>query len=222
MSAGRNRPLVSTSGRLAFPGPAEEAVLQPFGEQTKSGAVPEDQLDPVRPLRPEQTTPENGSAVMVSRTSVTSPSAPLRKSTGLVATITRTAPVGPITGSPGGVNDCRYRVCVRAAADPDRYAVDLNFDRSGIRLGLASWRLAARANSRRRHDHIPIPPAQIAILPLQNALPQLPSAGAAIRTTAVGTGHAAGPRRRPTHHSSRFCDDACLVFAAPGPRRPAP
>jgi hypothetical protein len=31
------------------PGPAEDAVLQPFGEQTKSGAVPEDQLDPVRP-----------------------------------------------------------------------------------------------------------------------------------------------------------------------------
>jgi hypothetical protein len=35
------------------PGPAEDAVLQPFGEQTKSGAVPEDQLDPVRPLGPE-------------------------------------------------------------------------------------------------------------------------------------------------------------------------
>jgi hypothetical protein len=41
--------------------------------------------------------PENGSAIMVSRTSAASPSAPLRKSTGLVATITRTAPVGPIT-----------------------------------------------------------------------------------------------------------------------------
>jgi len=34
---------------------------------------------------------------MVSRTRAASPSAPLRKSTGLVATITRTAPVGPIT-----------------------------------------------------------------------------------------------------------------------------
>jgi hypothetical protein len=34
---------------------------------------------------------------MVSRTNADSPSAPLRKSTGLVATITRTAPVGPIT-----------------------------------------------------------------------------------------------------------------------------
>ena len=39
---------------------------------------------------------------MVSRTSVASPSAPLRKSTGLVATITRIAPVGPITR----VEDC--------------------------------------------------------------------------------------------------------------------
>jgi len=34
-------------------GPAEDAVLQPFGEQTKSRAVPEDQLDPVRPLGTE-------------------------------------------------------------------------------------------------------------------------------------------------------------------------
>src|SRR5664280_803641 len=34
---------------------------------------------------------------MVSRTNAANPSAPLRKSTGLVATITRTAPVGPIT-----------------------------------------------------------------------------------------------------------------------------
>ena len=33
---------------------------------------------------------------MVSRTNAASPSAPLRKSTGLAATITRTAPVGPI------------------------------------------------------------------------------------------------------------------------------
>jgi hypothetical protein len=33
---------------------------------------------------------------MVSRTSAARPSAPLRKSTGLVATRTRTVPVGPI------------------------------------------------------------------------------------------------------------------------------
>ena len=37
---------------------------------------------------------------MASRTSAASPSMPLRKSTGLVATMTRTVPVGPITRSP--------------------------------------------------------------------------------------------------------------------------
>src|SRR5216683_6722795 len=49
-------------------------------------------------------------------------------------------------------NDCRNRVCVRAAAGPDRYAVDLNFDRPGIRLGLASRRFAPPTKCRRRRD----------------------------------------------------------------------
>ena len=43
------------------------------------------------------------------------------------------------------MNDCRNRVCVRAAAGPDRYAGDLNFDRPGIGLGLASRRFLPRA-----------------------------------------------------------------------------
>ena len=46
------------------------------------------------------TTPENGSVRIVSRTSAASPSAPLRKSTGFVATMTLIFPDGPITSSP--------------------------------------------------------------------------------------------------------------------------
>jgi len=53
-----------------------------------------------RLARNTYTVPENGSAPMVSRTKAASPSAPLRKSTGRVATMTRTAPVGPITACP--------------------------------------------------------------------------------------------------------------------------
>ena len=81
--------------------PAECAVLKPLGEQAHAGAVPEDQLHPVRPLGAEHV---DGAGERigpsVSRTSAARPSAPLRKSTGLVATITRTAPVGPITRRP--------------------------------------------------------------------------------------------------------------------------
>jgi hypothetical protein len=43
---------------------------------------------------------KNGSACMTSRTKAAKPSAPLRKSTAFVATVTRTAPVGPITWPP--------------------------------------------------------------------------------------------------------------------------
>src|SRR6516225_9451690 len=46
---------------------------------------------------------------MLSRTRVARPSIPLRKSTGLVATITRTAPDGPITGSPSA--PCSAPLC---------------------------------------------------------------------------------------------------------------
>lgn len=46
--------------------------------------------------------PENGSAPMASRTRAASPSTPLRKSTGRVATITLTAPLGPIMTAASG------------------------------------------------------------------------------------------------------------------------
>src|SRR5258708_3544290 len=86
---------------------------------------------------------------MVSRTSVANPSAPLRKSTGLVATITRTAPVGPITR--------RHRsnsLHVRTAADPYRHAVDLDLNRSSTRLSLALRGFALAANRRCRRGNI--------------------------------------------------------------------
>src|SRR6476469_6807987 len=67
---------------------------------------------------------------MVSRTSVANPSAPLRKSTGLVATITRTA------------------------ADPYRHAVDLDLNRSSTRLSLALRGFALAANRRCRRGYI--------------------------------------------------------------------
>src|SRR5258705_4628411 len=91
---------------------------------------------------------------MVSRTSAASPSAPLRKSTGLVATITRTAPVGPITA---GLQRAQHRLNslhVRAAAHSDRYAVDLDLDRPSTRLSLALRGLALTADSRCRRGNI--------------------------------------------------------------------
>jgi hypothetical protein len=46
---------------------------------------------------PEQTAPSNDSAPSMPRNGAASPSAPLRKSTGRVATSARIAPDGPIT-----------------------------------------------------------------------------------------------------------------------------
>ena len=53
-----------------------------------------------RLARKTYTAPENGLVFIVSRTNAASPSTPLRKSTGRIATITRTAPCGPIICQP--------------------------------------------------------------------------------------------------------------------------
>ena len=93
---------------------------------------------------------------MVSRTSAASPSAPLRKSTGLVATITRTAPVGPITrrlSTPAAPPRLSLR---RRRGRPDRHTVDLNLDHSrrpGSTCAVAAP-CAARRHGRRRRCRI--------------------------------------------------------------------
>jgi len=38
---------------ILHPGPAELAIFEPLGDEHDTGAIPEDQLHPVRPLRPE-------------------------------------------------------------------------------------------------------------------------------------------------------------------------
>lgn len=66
------------------------------------------------------------------------PSAPLRKSTGLVGHHHPNRPGRD--QSPARLqrlNDSRDHVCVRAAANPDRDAVDLNLDRPDVGPGLS-------------------------------------------------------------------------------------
>lgn len=54
--------------------------------------------------------------------------APFRKLTGLVAIITRTAPVGPITRWPSARESPPRRPGVSPAADAHRHAANLNLD----------------------------------------------------------------------------------------------
>lgn len=82
-------------------GPMELAILKPLGDQAYATAIPEYQFDAVGSLGPEHIdVPENGSAPISAFTNAANPSAPLRKSTGLVAIMTFTAPDGPITTMP--------------------------------------------------------------------------------------------------------------------------
>ena len=88
-------------GSVARLRPAEGAGLEPLRHQHHP--VPSKNRSLSRSARFERkanTVPENGSAPNCSRTSMPKPSMPLRKSTGRVASMTRTAPVGPITTSP--------------------------------------------------------------------------------------------------------------------------
>ena len=78
-------------------GPAELTILQSLGEEKQP--VPSQNtslMRSVRLARKTNTAPENGLAPMVSPTRAAKPSAPLRKSTGFVATKTLTDPLGPI------------------------------------------------------------------------------------------------------------------------------
>ena len=80
--------------------PPEGTMLQPFPEQHQAGPVPGHDLQSIRPLRPkDENRPRERIVPSCSRTSAASPSAPRRKSTGLVATSTRT-PAGTAIMSP--------------------------------------------------------------------------------------------------------------------------
>ena len=71
--------------------PLERALLEPLPDQHQPGAIPRSSF--TRSARFERKTkivPENGSWASVSLASAASPSMPFRKSTGLVATSTRT------------------------------------------------------------------------------------------------------------------------------------
>jgi hypothetical protein len=79
-------------------GPAELAVLQSLGEEAHARAVPEDQLDAISPLRAKDINRAvEGIALhrlTHQRRETLRPLAEVDR--GFVATITRTAPVGPI------------------------------------------------------------------------------------------------------------------------------
>ena len=78
-------------------GPAELAILQSFGDEHHSGAIPEHQLDAIHALGAEHV---YGARERIGSHGVAHEGReavrPFRKSTGLVATRTRTVPVGPI------------------------------------------------------------------------------------------------------------------------------
>jgi hypothetical protein len=193
--------------------PAEDAVLQPLGEQAQTRAIPEDQLDPVRPLGPEHIDrPRERIRRMVSRTSAASPSAPLRKSTGLVATITRTAPVGPITrrlSTPAApLHDrCSPR---RGRSEPShRRSQPRSFRaRLNLRRGIALRRTRRRRRCRiydRRHK------PQLFSLQKGLGFLQLPPPAKQLLRRQV---RAAALRRRPSRRCSRSRRQS-----APCPRR---
>lgn len=79
-------------------GPVELAILETFRHKAYPAATPEDQLDLVRALGPEHIDRAGERVGTISGlTSAARPSAPLRKSTDWVATMTFTVPDGPIT-----------------------------------------------------------------------------------------------------------------------------
>jgi hypothetical protein len=119
---------------------------------------------------------------MISRTSADRPSAPLRKSTGRVASITRTAPDGPITRRPS------------APAVPSRVSRYPRRDRSGSsrrRSQPRSFRQlsAPSIGMRPQADPPQQPRVRTRAHPIpQKQLPHL-AIGAASRTIAAATNH---------------------------------
>jgi hypothetical protein len=149
---------------------------------------------------------------MTSRTSTDRPSAPLRKSTGRVATITRTVPVGPIMRRPSAPPSSALR-----HPRPDRCGS------SRLRSQSRSSRQSSPPSIATHHEtrlH-PVPHRQprartSADPRAHNQLPH-PVTCAASRTIAAVTNHAGEQLRRP---NLRSCDDTNLLFMKPGPSAP--
>ena len=135
--------------------PAEDAVIQPLGKQAQTRTIPEDQLDPVRTLGPEHRPPRRTGRPSWSR----APALPVPRHPcgSLQAWLPPSPGPRPSGRSRAGLQRTQHRhqsPCVRAAADPDRHAVDLNLDRSGTRLRLTRQDLALAASSRCRRGNI--------------------------------------------------------------------
>jgi hypothetical protein len=151
---------------------------------------------------------------MVSRTSAASFSAPLRKSTGLVATITRTAPVGPIT--------CRLSMHAAPPSKslrprhgrPGLSRRDLDLDRSGTGFGFAIRRPPLLNRKRFPHPQLP---ARTATCQPQNVQPQILAIDVASQTTAAAITMASSYRTDRVSARRDPGDNPGLVFIAPCP-----
>jgi hypothetical protein len=127
---------------------------------------------------------------MISRTSADRPSVPLRKSTGRVATITRTAPDGPITCRPS------------APAVPSRVSRHPRRDRCGSSRRRSQPRSfpqlsAPSIGMRPQADPHRQPRVRTRAQPIpQKQLPHL-VIGAASRTIAAATNHGGGLLHTP-------------------------
>ncbi|MGY4319350.1 hypothetical protein ACVWW1_008677 [Bradyrhizobium sp. JR3.5] len=161
--------------------------------------------------------PENGSASIASRTNIANPSAPLRKSTGFVATITRTAPVGPITGSPSAPG--RWpRSCLRPRRGwpvSSRPQPQLRSSRHWARTCIAAPCAAGEARCRRARIHH-------RRHKLQFFRVRMPGRGLS-QLTAPAKQLLRRQTRAPSHGTDRvttrhdLCNDPCLVLVAPLP-----
>src|SRR3954452_11457668 len=132
---------------------------------------------------------------MVSRTSAAKPSAPLRKSTGLVATITRTAPVGPITRWPSA-----HAVPPQPSSPRRRGRSELSRNQSQPQLSRRGPPAAAcvpHGAVRLPAVAFPRPRAQTAALPCYNTEPRVAALAGANRITAAAIAHGGAPLPKP-------------------------
>ena len=151
---------------------------------------------------------------MVSRTRAASFSAPLRKSTGLVATITRTAPVGPIT--------CRLSMHAAPPSKslrPRHGRLGLSRRRSRPRSFRHWLRLCYPAPSVAQQETIPHPqlPARTATRQPRNVQPQILAIDVASQTTAAAITMASSYRTDRVSARRDPGDNPGLVFIAPCP-----
>jgi hypothetical protein len=174
--------------------PPERPVLQPLPKQHQAGPVPRQDLRrSARFDRKMKSVPENGSSRSCSRTRAARRSAPRRKSTGLVATSTRT-PAGTAITSP-----------------PSRRAAPSSGSRHQSRAESEPWQHQSRSRSLAAHPGepaLPNHPGETAMAPRSPARrqgrsrrPRAPSAAAlpdASRTIAAASNRAGAQPPRPS------------------------